>query len=147
MKKTEEMMRFDRDLKADPELVKKFSEATKEASESGTCKGDIEVIARAANSLGYEISMEEMERSVAEKEEMDPAEMAGGGKSECDYFWKTDYEDEYGHNKYCVTLWHCENITLHTETNDHGARCFSDYQCSEIYYCSYSAYNRSNRSA
>ena len=139
MKKSAEMMRLDRDLKNDPELAKNFKEAVKEAAQSGTCKNDIEVIALAAKSFGYEISIGEMERSAAAKEELDPEEMkqVAGGDSECDYVWQTDHEDEYGHNNWCMTAWHCQMVTLHTETESKHVRCFSDYLCDDMYNCSY----------
>ena len=140
MKRTEEMIRLDKDLKADPELRKKFREAMLEANKSGTYQNDRELIIEAAKTLGYEISVGELERSIAEKEEVDPQEMeqvAGGesGESHCDFFWKQDLEDEYGHGNWCVTLWHCEVVTMHTSSDSKREWCMANYRCSDLYYC------------
>ena len=138
MKKSKEMMRLDRDLKDNPELEKKFIEAMKEATGSGTYKNDTEVIIQVAKSFGYEISMAEMERSIAAIEEVDPEEMeqVSGGDSDCDALWTTVGEDEYGHNYWCVTMWHCEMITMHTSTDRDNVYCFHNYLCNNYFLCS-----------
>ena len=137
MKKSEEMMRLDRDLKADPELAKKFNEAIAEAAKSEACENENELIALVAKSLGYEISAGELERIKAAKEELDPEEMtlAAGGEENCECLWKTKKEDEYGHANKCLTAWHCEIVTLHTETKSTDVWCFSKYRCSDVEIC------------
>ena len=50
MKRTEEMIRLDKDLKADPELRKKFREAMLKANKSGTYQNDRELMIEAAKS-------------------------------------------------------------------------------------------------
>ncbi len=137
MKKSEEMMRLDRDFKADSELEKKFNEAMTEAAQSGTCENESELIVRAAKSLGYEISAGELERSKAAKEELDPEEMklAAGGEEGCWRLWDTKYEDEYGHSDWCLTVWHCETVTMHTSTESKHVSCWSNYACSSNEIC------------
>lgn len=44
MRKSEEMLRLDRDLKTDPELEKKLNEAMTEAAKSETCKNENDLI-------------------------------------------------------------------------------------------------------
>lgn len=136
MKKSEEMMRLDRDLKNDPELAKKFKEAMREAAQTGTCKSEGELITRVAKSFGYGISMGELERTKAAKEELDPQELelAAGGEENCTCMWERSTDDEYGHGAWCVTAWHCEMVTLHTSTESKHAWCFYDYTCTDLFH-------------
>ena len=111
MKRTEEMIRLDKDLKADPELRKKFREAMLETNKSGTYQNDRELMIEAAKTLGYKISVGELERSIAEKEEVDPQEMeqvAGGesGESHCGFsgnrIWKMSTDTATGALRYGI---------------------------------------------
>ena len=76
------------------------------------------------------ITADDLERNFAEKESLDPNELASvaGGMDS----WG---EDEYGHDAWCVTLWHCHYVTLHTsnETNRQVA-CWSNHRCTMEYY-------------
>ena len=86
----------------------------------------------------YGVSTEEVERSIAAVEEMDPEEMeqvAGGeSDSKCHmvFGWFDGAEDEYGHSVWCYTAWHCETLTLHTSTKSKLVKCFSNYSCHNL---------------
>ena len=75
MTKAEEIIRLENDIMADEKLKEKLDSAVKEAINSGKCTNDADALVRAAKSLGYEISMAEMERHFAEKEEVDQEEL------------------------------------------------------------------------
>ena len=85
---------------------------------------------RAAAALGYTLTLEELERSVAEMQELDPDELftAAGGNA-------TDEKatDEKGHDAACITAWHCFIVTLHTEAKEKRVACWSDYTCLDLY--------------
>lgn len=137
MKKTESLRKFEEALVSDPELRNKLDLAVKEAMESGDCKTDGEALSKAAASLGYEISFAELERMEAENEELDldELEQVSGGESYCSFFWHTAMEDEYGHNAWCLTLWHCDMVSMHTETESKNVHCWENFQCSSSTYC------------
>ena len=134
MKKSDEMMRFEKDLAADEELAKKLDEAVKEATQEDGVTCDGEALVRAARSLGYQLSLTELEQEAADKEPLDLEEMeliAGGASevSHCTFIYKTSTEDEHGHNAWCYTAWHCLTVTLHTKTESTEVQCWSDYRC------------------
>ena len=132
VQKSTEMQRFEKDLAADGELRKKLDEAAKKAVDSGECTCDGDVLIRAANSLGYEISLGEVERMQAGMEELDPEELekvSGGSDSACFPMVIATEEDEHGHDSMCLTAWHCLAATLHTETESKRVNCWSDYLC------------------
>ena len=130
---SEEMKRFDSDMNSKEELVARYWEIcdrlSKEMKESGA--SETELMAKAANELGYQITAEDLERSIADHETLDSEELAvvSGGVEE------VAGEDEYGHDGWCVTLWHCHTITLHTEhENNRNVACWSNHRCFSSYY-------------
>ena len=151
MKKTEEMLRLERDMNRDPELLEKLDAEIRRIVEAKEAESDGEAIAKAAAALGYAITAEELERSAAEMEAVDDDELesvAGGlepyDKSRADEDCWYDYtcptvgrtehgEDEYGHNAWCWTGWHCTMATLHTQT-EKKVTCFADYLCVMAYH-------------
>mgnify|MGYP007101919737 FL=1 len=133
---SEEMKRFDADMNSKEELVAKFGEICDRLSKEmqGSGASEFELMAKAANELGYQITAEEMERNTVEKETVDPEELASavGG---IDWPQKSGGEDEKGHDAWCLTLWHCNVITLHTEhETNRRVSCWSDHQCVINYY-------------
>ena len=148
MKKTSEMLRFEKDIASDAALRTKLDAAVREAIDSGVCHSDGEALSRAARSLGYEINAAELERMGAETQELSLEEMASaaGGDGDydrvhknlctkdwhCDIFWNSAAEDEYGHNNWCATVWHCYMASMHTETESKNVSCWSDYLCAFI---------------
>ena len=138
MKKSEEMLRLEKDLAQKKELAEQFKIAMEETGKSGECKSDGEVMVRAAASLGYDISLAEIERLAAESEKLDLGEMEKVAGGNCDKDWTCTFEyhechDEYGHNNMCVAAWHCLTAFLHTESEDHQNLCWSDYGCLLVY--------------
>ncbi|MBP3866428.1 MAG: Nif11-like leader peptide family RiPP precursor [Eggerthellaceae bacterium] len=123
---------FEAALRADEELRQKFQDAMRRIAESDEKLHEQEVIVAAARELGYEFTIEELDRSRAEVQELDDAELeavtggAGGPGCRSNY---DDPEDEKGHDNSCVTLWHCHAITLHTESNSTYVNCWSDWMC------------------
>ena len=126
MSKSEELLRLERDLNEQPELREKLNAECKRIAEAGEAKSDGEVLVKAAAALGYTVSQEELERAAAAAQELDPDEMnAAAG-------WRISGEDEKGHENWCLTAWHCFTATLHTETKEHYAACWSDWDCFAI---------------
>ena len=148
MKKSDEMLRLEKNMMQDKEFVRKFDLAAKEALESGECKCDGEVLVKAAASLGYKISLSELERMDAENEKLDSEEMemVSGGAVDPKYdewCWKdfgcainyhVPNEDEDGHHYVCLTAYHCFTALLHTDnTDDKKVACWSNYRCIALY--------------
>ena len=130
---SEEMKRFDSDMNSKEELVARYWEICDRLSKEmkGSGASETELMAKAANELGYQITAEDLERSIADHETLDPEELAvvtGGIEG-------ITGEDEYGHDGWCVTLWHCHAITLHTEhENNRMVACWSNHRCFYSYY-------------
>ena len=128
MNNNNELNRLEEALRNDTELQKKYEETCKKIAESGKAKNDGEVMVKAAAELGFSITIEELERATAAAEELneDALDMVAGGRVDmCS-------EDNRGHNNWCLTLWHCDVITLHTETTTHEESCFTNYICDTI---------------
>ena len=147
MKRSEEAIRLDSDLKENAQLREKIEAAVQETIKSGECKSDGEAMEKALKSLGYDIPKAELERMQAESQQMSLEEMenvAGGTQYEkewgelcnsdywCMVLWDTKDQDEKGHNSWCVTAWHCDMATLHTETDSKEVSCWSNYTCKLI---------------
>ena len=120
-------------LKADKDKAEKFKKAL-EGDEFKTCGNDAEAFSLAARAVGFEIAPEEVERAMAEGQELDAEELkkVAGGKPSCDSFFIT-VEDNDGHDGWCMTAWHCFVATLHTEGGTANEACFSDYACMYAY--------------
>lgn len=123
---------FEAALKESEELQQQFQDAMKRVAESGEKSHEQEVIVAAASELGFEFTVEELDRSRAEAQELDDAELeavaGGSGGPGCGSVYD-EPEDEHGHDNSCVTLWHCHAITLHTQTNSTFVNCWSDWMC------------------
>ncbi len=113
------MLRLERDLNEQPELKEKLDAESKRIAGAGAAQSDGEIFVQAASSLGYTVTLEELERAAAEIEELDPDEMdVAGGR-----------EDEKGHDAFCFTAWHCYTAVLHTKASLRNESCWSDYTC------------------
>ena len=131
-----EMKRFDADMNSNEALVSKLQEVCDRLSKEmdGSDATEFELMAKAANELGYQITAEELERNTADMEalDMDELEAVSGGKS---IFDKIGGEDEKGHDVWCVTLWHCYTVTLHTEHKTNSrVHCWRDHSCMFSHY-------------
>ena len=122
------MQELEAALRDDEELAKKYQEALKAAIENGATS-DAEAIPAAAKAAGFEVTAEEVEKALAmnaELSEEDLEEVSGGlnfGKHT--YLW----EDEYGHDTFCLVSWHCLTAVLHTESENADCSCWSDWSC------------------
>ena len=126
----EKMKELESRLAADKALAEKYQEALKTAGEKGA-KSDSEAISAAAAAIGIQITPEEVERSFAEGQNLSEDELKAftGG---CDNGAVPN--DEYGHDGWCVAGWHCLTAFLHTESEEQGVACWSDYSCALLYH-------------
>ena len=42
---------------------------------------------------------------------------------------RTSFEDDEGHDVFCIAVWHCYTAVLHTDGGTEKERCWSDYRC------------------
>ena len=93
MSKSEEMQRLKRSLDGQPELKEKLEAEIKRVLEAGEAENDGEAMVKAAAALGYTITLEEMERSAADLEQLDADELdavTGGFFTDCTSFFVCD---------------------------------------------------------
>jgi hypothetical protein len=116
---SEDLTRFENDVKSSSELQAKVDEICSRLEDKEKLSPG-ELLAKAGSELGYGFSAADVEQLNAELEDLDPEEMeaVSGG-----------HEDEYGHDAACLTAWHCEVVTLHTETKKKTVNCWSDFSC------------------
>ena len=151
MKKSEEILRMERDMNENPELLEKLKAEVRRIAEAGEAECDGEALLKAAAALGYTITLDEQDRAAAELEAVDDEELskvAGGmhptidvpidewcmSDYDCFSSWHTNREDEEGHNEWCLTGWHCTVATLHSDTESKEVACFSNYLCAVVYH-------------
>ncbi len=134
------LMELKEALAADEDKAEKFKEALA-GDECKACGNDAEAISLAAAAAGLEITPEEVERAMAEAQELDEEELKkiGAGDAMCDKAYMCGDlflpgEDEKGHDNFCVVGWHCFDVFLHTEATKHDEACFADYICAVIYH-------------
>ena len=147
MQKSDEVKRFEADINASRELRVRFRDECKRLAESGNYTNDAEISCAAAVALGYGLTQADFERQSAAMEQVDDEalkDVAGGNTPFDDMFsclkdyacfslYETDeFEDEYGHNGWCLTAWHCESVTLHTESATKNTFCWKNYLCTFI---------------
>ena len=126
MKTNYTLKEFDEALAKDEQLKKTFLETCQKIADAGEASSDGEVIMKAAEEMGYRLSLEEIEREAASNEELndDDLEQVAGGINIA--------EDEKGHDVWCITGWHCYAVTLHTDA-EQGTACWSNYYCLMAY--------------
>ena len=147
-----ELERFNNDIAANKETAAKFEEALKKIVEEKSADSDSDAIVKAAGELGYRFTAADMERSYAERQELDLGEMeqvAGGknnpndtDKGSCwvDYYCLVSFnttvpDDADGHSDWCSGVaWHCYTAFLHTnpsqkDKDDTQMACWSNYGC------------------
>ena len=81
MGKSEELQRMERDLSGQPELREKLDAEIKRIVDTGEAACNEEAVAKAASSLGYKITAEELKLAVAdfgELSESDLEQISGG---------------------------------------------------------------------
>ena len=116
---TENVRKFEKDLRGSKELQKKLVEELKKITEEKSAESDAEAMAKAAQALGYDFTVADMEKANAETQELDVEEMeqAAGGVCFADYD--------------CYTAWN------HDSPDQEGSACFSDYECLTAYHESF----------
>ena len=107
----ENVKKFVKALEEDQELAKKFEEALKNVVEAKEAKSDAEAFSKAAQALGFELTISDIEKTQAETQELDPTELdktAGG------WCWGS-YD--------CYTAYH------HDTPDEPGTDCLKDHDC------------------
>ena len=116
---TGNVRKFEKDLQGDEELQKKLFEELAKITKEKSAESDAEAMAKAAQALGYDFTVADMEKANAESQELAPEEMeqAAGGWCFADYD--------------CYTAWN------HDTPDQEGSACFSDYECLTAYHESF----------
>ena len=113
---TENMRTFEKALRESEELQRRLTKELKKIAEERSASNDAEAMAKAAQALGYDFTVADMEKAHAETQELDPGEMeqAAGGLCFADYD--------------CYTAWN------HDSPDQPGSACFSDYDCITLFH-------------
>ena len=116
---TENVRKFEKVLRESGELRRRLAEELKKIAEEKSAESDAEAMAKAAQALGYDFTVADMEKANAEAQELAPEEMeqAAGGWCFADYD--------------CYTAWN------HDTPDQKGTACFSDYECMTAYHESF----------
>ena len=121
MSKSENILAFEAAMKENKELHEKYEAALKRIVENREAANDGEALVKAAAEVGFTVTMAELERSVAQNQELsdDDLEMVSGG---CDC---NDHRGECFFD-YSCTLTFKHGSTCKTD------ECFYDYRCNQI---------------
>ena len=113
---TENVRKFEKALRESGELRRRLAEELKKIAEEKSAESDAEAMAKAAQALGYDFTVADMEKANAEAQELAPEEMeqAAGGWCFADYD--------------CYTAWN------HDSPDQQGSACFSDYGCITLFH-------------
>ena len=109
---TENVRTFEKALRESEELQHRLAQELKKIAEEKSA----EAMAKAAQALGYDFTVADMEKANAEAQELAPEEMeqAAGGWCFADYD--------------CYTAWN------HDSPDQQGSACFSDYGCITLFH-------------
>ena len=113
---TENVRKFEKALRESGELQRRLVEELKKIAGERSASNDAEAMAKAAQALGYDFTVADMEKAHAETQELDSEEMeqAAGGWCFADYD--------------CYTAWN------HDSPDQPGSACFSDYDCITLFH-------------
>ena len=113
---TENVRTFEKALRESEELQHRLAQELKKIAEEKSAESDAEAMAKAAQALGYDFTVADMEKANAEAQELAPEEMeqAAGGWCFADYD--------------CYTAWN------HDSSDQQGSACFSDYGCITLFH-------------
>ena len=113
---TENVRTFEKALRESEELQHRLAQELKKIAEENSAESDAEAMAKAAQALGYDFTVADMEKANAEAQELAPEEMeqAAGGWCFADYD--------------CYTAWN------HDSPDQQGSACFSDYDCITLFH-------------
>jgi predicted ribosomally synthesized peptide with nif11-like leader len=131
---SENARKFEKDLQDSEELRNKFEAELKRIAEAQEAQSDAEAITNAAKALGYDISIPDIEKTMAESSELDQDELesVSGGAG---VHW-------------CVSDYACYLAYEHdTENTNTEEACYKDYKCFFVYHdggfsCKYTGYKK-----
>ena len=129
MSKSEEMLRLERELNGQPELREKLNAEMKRIAEAGEAVCDGEAMVKAAAALGYDVTLEELERAAADLEKLDDSELEAAGGKAANSDKRKIVKDGQGHETWCWGNWQCYSDMLHAETDSEEAACWKNYDC------------------
>ena len=124
---TENVKKFEKALREDEDLRARFAAEFKRISEEKSAGNDCEAYVKAAKALGFDLSLADVEKAVAEAQELDVEELgkAVGGVD------KDGKKDDVG---WCIDSWACFTLNHHDTPDREGYPCFADYDCITIYH-------------
>ena len=113
---TENVRKFEKALRESKELQARLAVELKRIADEKSASNDAEAMSKAAQALGYDFTVADMEKANAETQELDPEEMeqAAGGWCFADYD--------------CYTAWN------HDSPDQQGSACLKDYDCVSVYH-------------
>ena len=113
---TENVRKFEKALRENEDLQRRLAVELKRIADEKSASNDAEAMSKAAQALGYDFTVADMEKANAETQELDPEEMeqAAGGWCFADYD--------------CYTAWN------HDSPDQQGSSCFSDYDCITLFH-------------
>ena len=100
MSKSENILAFEAALKENNELQEKFTAAKKRITEAKEVASDSEMLVKAAAEIGFTLTVAEVERVIAEKQELSDEDLAkvSGGEFHLENWCLLDYN--------CGTFYH-----------------------------------------
>lgn len=103
-------------LRESEKLQHRLAQELKKIAEEKSAESDAEAMAKAAQALGYDFTVADMEKANAEAQELalEKMEHAAGGWCFADYD--------------CYTAWY------HDSPDQQGSACFSDYGCITLFH-------------
>ena len=113
----ENVKKFEQAIREDRELAHAFEEELKRITEEKSANSDTEAIVKAANALGFDFTLADVEKAQAETQELDPDELsqtAGGS--------------------WCVVDFACFTALRHDTPDTPANACLKDYLCITVYH-------------
>ena len=130
---TENLKKFEKALKADKALSEKFQAEAQRLVSEKLAANDGEVFVKAAKAVGFEVTPAEVEKAVAERQELDEDEMnAVTGGVNNDIAPAEEWEDHTAQN--CTLEYSCYQFFRHSHEHryDDKEHCSCDWVCAFI---------------
>ena len=115
---SENMKRFLDDMKENKEMKEKYEALLVGFLAENKALSETEAIVKAASALGYDVTAAQIERYIADREEVDVDALdrvAGGAETDD-----------------CTVSYSCNMAFLHPDTGEKNKACFADYYCNAI---------------
>ena len=125
---------FEEALAADEALAKNYQTVSDNLIASGEVSSETEVVVKAAAKLGYGSLWGELERALAEVQELDDSELDAVAGGDARYCTISDTCDELGHDNTCAVFWHCHAVFRHNDSQSHKKDCWEDCICLSDHY-------------